>query len=101
MIGHSSPSPEHTARSPITDPMRGAAKWLAEHNGDGHVERWGTIVAAGERAPIMVATWKRLQQLGFVEYYGRKRIRLTDSGKELADRTPIDLMQRDYNEPRE
>ena len=59
-----------------------ALKWLRNRNGDGVFEvNNQVLVAAGERAPVMRATWNRLEALGYVERYklGR-RLRVTQSG---------------------
>lgn len=73
----------------LTQAQRGALKWLAMHNRDGAVERWGTIVAAGERSPVMRQTWEKLCELGLIEFYQKKkRARLTQVGTALALQIP-------------
>jgi len=61
-----------------TEAGRAALKWLAEHGGDGvFAERnHSVLLAAGERAPFMRATWNELSRLGYIEFYGKRRARL-------------------------
>lgn len=59
-----------------------ALKWLRNRNGDGVFETNNQVVlAAGERAPVMRSTWNKLAGFGLVEFYDRRRIRITDAGK--------------------
>lgn len=59
-----------------------ALKWLINRNGDGVFERNNSVLLAdGERAPVMRSTWTALDKLGFTEFYGTRRIRVTDAGK--------------------
>jgi hypothetical protein len=71
---------------PMSRARKEALRWLGEHNGDGLVERWGTVVAAGERAPHTRQTWRTLHVAGLVEIYGprSRRVRLTDAGREIS-----------------
>lgn len=64
----------------MTAALRDALKWLAEHNGDGVFAKDGVLLAGGERAPFMRSTWNRLRDLGRVEFYQGKRVRLTAGG---------------------
>jgi len=58
-----------------------ALKWLRNRNGDGVFDRNQVLLAAGERAPVMRATWSRLEALGFVErYLNNRRLRVTAQG---------------------
>jgi hypothetical protein len=67
-----------------TPSMKSALLWLRRRNGDGMFGRDGVLVAAGERAPVMRATWNRLCMEKFTEEYeGRKRLRITEAGKRL------------------
>jgi hypothetical protein len=70
----------------LTKAQSAALAWLAEHNGDGHVERWGTVIAAGERGPHTRQTWKALASERLVEFYGfdSARIRLTEYGTRIS-----------------
>lgn len=75
----------------LTESQKDALRWLAKHNGDGAFAYGGkgkALIAAGEVAPIMRATWNVLEDIGLVEYYGgnsgRARCRLTDAGKQVA-----------------
>ncbi|RWO90901.1 hypothetical protein [Mesorhizobium sp.] len=62
-----------------------ALKWLRNRNGDGVFDRNHVLVAGGERAPVMRATWNKLEVADLVEFYhDRRRLRVTDAGK-LAD----------------
>lgn len=59
-----------------------ALKWLRNRNGDGVFDRTQVLVAAGDRAPVMRATWNKLEALALVEFYAsRRRIRVTDAGR--------------------
>lgn len=62
-----------------------ALRWLAERNGDGSYGGKGNVlVAAGEVAPFMRATFNAMAKEGLVELYGHRRIRITDTGKEAT-----------------
>lgn len=63
----------------LSDAQRNAVNWLTEHNGDGHFGgRGGTLMAAGEIAPVRRSTWNELEKIGLVEFYSlRRRIRLS------------------------
>lgn len=63
----------------MTKAQKEALKWLTEHNGDGCFDRYGTLIAAGEKAPVMRSTWNALRDAGLVEFYGHnnKRLRVT------------------------
>ena len=66
----------------MTDAQRDALRWFSEHQGDGvFAGRGGTLLAGGEIAPHTRSTFNALISAGYVEKYGRKRIRLTDAGK--------------------
>lgn len=61
-----------------------ALKWLRNRNGDGVFAGAGQVLlAAGERAGVMRGTWSKLEQLGLVERYDRRRLRVTDAGKAI------------------
>ncbi|MBS7699196.1 MULTISPECIES: hypothetical protein [unclassified Chelatococcus] len=49
-----------------------ALRWLREHNGEGMFTNVGTLLAAGEIAPVVRSTWNALAQAGFVEFHGGK-----------------------------
>lgn len=53
----------------LTKSQQAALNWLREHNGDGLFDRYGVLVAAGERAPVMRSTWNALRDAGLVEFY--------------------------------
>lgn len=62
--------------------QQAALKWLINRNGDGVFDRCQVLVAAGERAPVMRATWNKLEGLGLVEFYlNRRRLRVTAAGR--------------------
>ncbi|MER9471060.1 hypothetical protein [Mesorhizobium sp. M0520] len=58
-----------------------ALKWLRNRNGDGGFDRNQVLLAGGERAPIMRATWNNLAAADLVEFYQeRRRLRVTQAG---------------------
>lgn len=63
----------------MTKAQEQALKWLREHNGDGLFDRCGVLVAAGERAPVMRATWNKLRDAGLIEFYNKKRVRIVNA----------------------
>lgn len=66
----------------ITDAMKAALKWLRNRNGDGVFEiNNSVLLAAGERAPVMRSTWNKLEAEGLVEFYAKRRIRVTEAGR--------------------
>jgi len=69
---------------PMTPAQMKALKWLREHGGDGMFDKNGVLLAAGESAPFMRATWNALRDAGAVEFYGgpqsRSRVRVIASG---------------------
>lgn len=65
----------------ITEAQYDALKWLSQHNGDGLFDKEGVLLAAGERAPVMRSTWNALRDVGLVEFYLKKRVRLSVAGK--------------------
>ncbi|TPK15192.1 hypothetical protein FJ872_19545 [Mesorhizobium sp. B2-5-9] len=61
--------------------MLAALKWLRNRNGDGVFDRNHVLVAGGDRAPIMRATWNKLETSGLIEFYlDRRRVRVTQAG---------------------
>lgn len=67
-----------------TGAMKAALKWLRARNGDGVFETNNSVLlAAGERAPVMRSTWNKLAAEGLVEFYAKRRMRVTDTGKAL------------------
>ena len=68
----------------VTRSMKAALLWLKNRNGTGVFERNGhTLVAAGERAPIMRATWLRLMEKGWIETLERRRVTVTEKGNAI------------------
>ena len=63
----------------MTAAQREALIWLREHSGDGVFDKHGVLLAAGESAPFMRSTWNALRDLGQVEFYDRKRVRLVEA----------------------
>jgi len=67
-----------------TKAQRSALKWLRNRNGDGVFDKSGVLVAGGERAPVMRATWNHLAAMHMVEFYqDRRRVRVTDFGRRI------------------
>lgn len=65
-----------------TPSMLAALKWLRNRNGDGVFETNNQVVlAAGERAPVMRSTWNKLVAEGLVEFYAKRRLRVTPQGQ--------------------
>lgn len=64
----------------MSEAQKEALKWLREHNGDGLFGKDGVLVAAGERAPVMRSTWNKLRDQGLIEFYQKKRVRVTQMG---------------------
>lgn len=67
--------------SNITPAQKGALKWLVNRNGDGVFDKTNCLCAAGERAGVSRSTWGALINLGLLETYMKKRLRVTDAGK--------------------
>ncbi len=58
-----------------------ALKWLRNRNGDGVFDKHQVLMAAGESAPVMRATWNALERCGLVEFHlNRRRVRVTATG---------------------
>lgn len=70
----------HEIKTP-TEAMLSALKWFRNRGGDGVFDKNQVLVARGERAPVMRATWTRLAEDDLVEFYlhGR-RIRISSQG---------------------
>lgn len=67
-----------------TAAMMSALKWLVSRGGDGvfgERSNHTVLLAQGDRAPVMRATWSRLEVEGLVERYGKLRLRVTDAGR--------------------
>ncbi|MER8556111.1 hypothetical protein NKH37_28825 [Mesorhizobium sp. M1217] len=70
--------------------MLAALKWLRNRNGDGVFDRNQVLVAGGDRAPVMRATWNKLEARGLIEFYlDRRRVRVTQAGY-LADLSRVE-----------
>jgi hypothetical protein len=68
-----------------TGAQKSALKWLRARGGDGvfATPDRQVLLAAGERAPVMRSTWTRLIELGLVEGYGSRRLRVSEAGRGL------------------
>jgi hypothetical protein len=67
-----------------SESMLRALLWLRNRSGDGLFDRNGILVAGGERAGVMRATWNKLRDLGLVEFYlDRRRLRVTPYGRQI------------------
>lgn len=65
----------------MNEAQNDALRWLEAHNGDGVFDRNGVLLAAGESAPVMRATWNALINAGQVEtYLGGRRLRIPRDG---------------------
>ena len=70
----------------VTEHMKSALLWLRNRNGDGvfaEKNNKSVLIAGGQRAPIMRATWTRLEAEGLVERYAKRRLRVTLKGLKL------------------
>ena len=68
----------------MTKAQMAALKWLVNRNADGVFDKHQVLIAGGERAPVMRATWSKLEGLGYVErYLENRRLRVTDAGKKI------------------
>lgn len=68
----------------VTDAQKAALKWLRSRGCDGVFDRNQVFVAAGQRAPVMRATWTRLEEAGLVErYLNNRRMKVTVAGMAL------------------
>lgn len=60
-----------------------ALEWFAAHNGDGtYAARGNTLLAAGSIAPFNRSTFNNLRDLGLIEFYDKRRVRITQAGRE-------------------
>lgn len=65
----------------ITIAQKAALKWLINRYSDGVFDKNQVLTAAGERAPVMRATWTNLERAGLVErYLNNRRLKVTDAG---------------------
>lgn len=68
----------------VTDAQKAALKWLVNRNSDGVFDRYNVLTASGEKAPVMRATWSKLEAEGLVErYMNNRRLRITEAGMAL------------------
>lgn len=82
----------------LTSAQLSALKWLRNRNGDGVFDRHQVLTAAGERAPVMRATWTKLEHAGLVErYHNNRRLRVTESGR-LEDISRVNESESRFDE---
>lgn len=68
----------------ITLSQKKALKWFANRGGDGVFDKHQVLLAGGDSAPIMRATWNALEKAGLVEFYlDRRRLRISSVGKKF------------------
>ena len=74
----------------LPDTHRRALGWLAQHGGEGAIDRHGRVIAQGEHfgSSETAQVWLRLITTEHVEPAGRNRIRLTAGGRLIGDRQP-------------
>jgi DNA-binding MarR family transcriptional regulator len=71
----------------LTKAQEDALEWFARHGGDGMFTRGHVLLAQGEIGPHMRATWNKLAEKGFVQFYqNKKRLRLTEKGKQATEK---------------
>lgn len=71
--------------SDLTPAMRQAVKRLANHGGDGVIDRYGRVIAAGEVLGKDAATWLRLMTFQVVLSGGPHRLVLSKIGWLMAE----------------
>ena len=69
----------------LTKAQEKALVWLYEHGGSASRMKDMTYLAAGEIAPVMTGTWKRLREMFLVEYGNKKRLEITQGGRSVAE----------------
>lgn len=69
--------------SDLPETHRAALAWLKAQGGEGVIDRYGRLLAAGETYGSMETSsiWLRLVTTGHVAGAGRFRLRLTDAGR--------------------
>lgn len=71
------------SRDSLTPQQQYALSVLEQHGGEGAIDQFGRLIAAGEvlrnkaSEPFSAATWLRLLTFGFLEIAGPYRIRVT------------------------
>lgn len=71
----------------MTPAQQNALRWFAKRNGDGsYAARGNTLLAGGEIAPFNRATFNGLRDLGYVEFYGTRRVRITAAGRDWLEK---------------
>lgn len=66
----------------MTSAQKSALLWLRNRNGEGVFLRNGTLLAGGDIAPVMRATWNKLKDDGHV-VLNDKRLRMSDHARTL------------------
>ncbi len=71
----------------LSKSQKAALVWLFEHNGDGGfgVTNFGGLIAGGEVGPFMRSTWNGLRNVHLVEYYDKRRVRLTPMARATVE----------------
>lgn len=64
-------------KQPKTPTQQEALDWLRQHQGSGAIDKFGRVIAAGERSKFEPITWLRLMTDNFIEPDGYLRIRVT------------------------
>jgi hypothetical protein len=67
----------------LTKSQKSALLWFRNRGGDGMFNYNGTLVAAGQLAPVMRSTWNILRDQGLLESYSRLRLRVTEAGQTI------------------
>jgi hypothetical protein len=62
----------------VTPAQREALHWLRNHGGEGAINGFGALVADGQRAPFNQNTWRALRELGWLEMYAHRRVRIVE-----------------------
>lgn len=58
-----------------------ALRWLDNQGGEGVVDQYGRVLAAGELNGTDASTWLRLFTMSMVEPAGKHRLRITTAGR--------------------
>lgn len=68
----------------LTGSQKSALLWLRNRGCDGVFDKTNVLIAAGERAGVVRATWNALAANGLLEFYAnRRRVRVTEIGKSV------------------
>ena len=64
----------------VSASQKSALLWLKNRGGDGVFQKNNLLCAAGEIAPVMRTTWRKLQSASLMESHAPRRVRLTRQG---------------------